>query len=266
MPILGRTRRYKICYLNTGHGTLGWTQAAGSATLVADIIEGKTPEIMLQGLISERRSKRALYEWNGGNVWLFKQINGLHGGEAYDQVMLGISRAADYHHFPYYLAGLLVYALIALMLRNILRRGGNTAYLTMWLGIFLVLSGGFAAEAVVIKTLKTHFAYTRPYAALPPGDVHVVEKRTDPEDAHHSFPSGHTAFATLMVIGLWPALSILFRVLGLCAIVSVMWSRMALGMHFPADVLGSFFIMLALVLIIRSVLYMALRRWFHLNC
>lgn len=48
-PVLGHTP-YDNLYLNTGHGTLGWTLGAGSAKIVADIIEGKTPAIALQGL------------------------------------------------------------------------------------------------------------------------------------------------------------------------------------------------------------------------
>jgi len=52
-PVMGGTP-YRNLFLNTGHGTLGWTQAAGSATLVADIMEGKTPAIMLHGLTMER--------------------------------------------------------------------------------------------------------------------------------------------------------------------------------------------------------------------
>lgn len=48
-PIIGGTP-YKNLFLNTGHGTLGWTQAAGSATLLADIMENKTPPILLHGL------------------------------------------------------------------------------------------------------------------------------------------------------------------------------------------------------------------------
>ncbi len=48
-PFLGKTP-YNNLFLNTGHGTLGWTQAAGSAAVVADCIEGKPPEILLHGL------------------------------------------------------------------------------------------------------------------------------------------------------------------------------------------------------------------------
>ena len=40
--------------MNTGHGTLGWTQAAGSAALIADVIEDKKTEISLEGLSIDR--------------------------------------------------------------------------------------------------------------------------------------------------------------------------------------------------------------------
>lgn len=52
-PILGMTP-YPNLMLNTGHGTLGWTQAAGSAHIVADIIDGQQPDIMMHGLTLER--------------------------------------------------------------------------------------------------------------------------------------------------------------------------------------------------------------------
>jgi D-amino-acid dehydrogenase len=48
-PIIGKTR-YPNLYMNTGHGTLGWTQAVGSAALLTDIIEGRPTEINLNGL------------------------------------------------------------------------------------------------------------------------------------------------------------------------------------------------------------------------
>jgi len=43
-PIVGRSPLPNL-YLNTGHGTLGWTMAAGSAAVLADIITGRVPDI-----------------------------------------------------------------------------------------------------------------------------------------------------------------------------------------------------------------------------
>ncbi len=52
-PVLGGSS-YSNLFLNTGHGTLGWTMACGSARAVADVVMGKTPEISLDGLTAER--------------------------------------------------------------------------------------------------------------------------------------------------------------------------------------------------------------------
>ncbi|MGK7866016.1 D-amino acid dehydrogenase [Falsiroseomonas sp. E2-1-a20] len=43
-PVVGPTR-YPNLFLNTGHGTLGWTMACGSGRVLADLISGKAPEI-----------------------------------------------------------------------------------------------------------------------------------------------------------------------------------------------------------------------------
>ena len=43
VPVVGRTR-YANLFLNTGHGTLGWTMACGSGHAIADIVSGRQPE------------------------------------------------------------------------------------------------------------------------------------------------------------------------------------------------------------------------------
>ncbi|THU05346.1 D-amino acid dehydrogenase [Lampropedia puyangensis] len=52
-PIIGATP-YRNLYLNTGHGTLGWTMSCGSARVLADLVTGKTPEISTEGLAIAR--------------------------------------------------------------------------------------------------------------------------------------------------------------------------------------------------------------------
>lgn len=44
VPVIGRTRRANL-FLNTGHGTLGWTLAAGSGRALADLVSGRPPEV-----------------------------------------------------------------------------------------------------------------------------------------------------------------------------------------------------------------------------
>ncbi|ALM83759.1 D-amino acid dehydrogenase [Bordetella sp. N] len=43
VPLIGRTRVPNL-YLNTGHGTLGWTMGVGSGRALADLINGSKPE------------------------------------------------------------------------------------------------------------------------------------------------------------------------------------------------------------------------------
>jgi D-amino-acid dehydrogenase len=44
VPLIGRTRLDNL-YLNTGHGTLGWTLAAGSGRALADLVSGHQPDV-----------------------------------------------------------------------------------------------------------------------------------------------------------------------------------------------------------------------------
>jgi len=52
-PVLGETR-YDNLFLNTGHGTLGFTMSCGSGRAVADAVMGKTPDISFDGLTAAR--------------------------------------------------------------------------------------------------------------------------------------------------------------------------------------------------------------------
>ena len=44
IPYIGKTK-YEGLYLNTGHGTLGWTMGAGSGKAISEIIANRTPDI-----------------------------------------------------------------------------------------------------------------------------------------------------------------------------------------------------------------------------
>ncbi len=52
-PIVGGTDLPNL-YLATGHGTLGWTMAAGTARVIADLISGRKPAIDMSGLTIDR--------------------------------------------------------------------------------------------------------------------------------------------------------------------------------------------------------------------
>lgn len=57
-PVVGATR-YDNLFLNTGHGTLGWTMACGSGKLVADQVMGQRPAIRADDLGLSRYDRGA---------------------------------------------------------------------------------------------------------------------------------------------------------------------------------------------------------------
>ncbi|WP_336035601.1 D-amino acid dehydrogenase [Acinetobacter bereziniae] len=52
-PIIGATR-FKNLFLNTGHGTLGWTMACGSGKLISDLVLNHQTDISTEGLSIQR--------------------------------------------------------------------------------------------------------------------------------------------------------------------------------------------------------------------
>ena len=53
MPLIGRSRLPNL-FLNTGHGTLGWTMSCGSGRVLADLISGDRPDIDTHDLAIDR--------------------------------------------------------------------------------------------------------------------------------------------------------------------------------------------------------------------
>jgi D-amino-acid dehydrogenase len=58
LPLIGRSK-YPNLFLNTGHGTLGWTLACGSGRALADIVSGRRPEPEFGFLETKTRAKSA---------------------------------------------------------------------------------------------------------------------------------------------------------------------------------------------------------------
>jgi signal peptidase II len=207
--------------------------------------------------------KETLYDWNGTNEWLFLEINSIQG-EYYDKAMVVLSSIADHHLFPYYMAALAFFAVLSYGIRKITKSGNASHTAAVWFGILAVLVAGYLTEGFIIGHAKNYFSYPRPYMALS-HDTRVLGNPPQ-DDSYHSFPSGHTGFIILMIVGLWPILSSELKLAGAVLIPAVMWSRMALGMHFPADVTWSFIIFLPLILAVRAFVYRVLRGGFGIKC
>ena len=64
-PIVGRSTVRNL-FLNTGHGTLGWTMAAGSAAVLADVISGRASAIETRDLGYARYQRRPMRATSAG--------------------------------------------------------------------------------------------------------------------------------------------------------------------------------------------------------
>lgn len=194
------------------------------------------------------------YDWLGLNTWLFKKINSISGIPVYDEMMQFFSIFGDKKALPYILSILVIFAIMSFAARVILKKGGNRNYFFMWINIFLVIGAGLAANYYTVTYIKKQSAYPRPYVALPVEQVKLLEIQPAKE-AYQSFPSGHVAIVTILVVALWPILGENPRWAGVLIIFGVAWSRMALGVHYPMDVISGFAISLFQMVIIRRILF-----------
>ena len=70
-PIIGKaSETYNNVWLNTGHGTLGWTMACGSAQVLADLVANHKPAIQSDDLSLNRYNKGVQKHANPKHVLL----------------------------------------------------------------------------------------------------------------------------------------------------------------------------------------------------
>jgi membrane-associated phospholipid phosphatase len=206
--------------------------------------------------------KEVFYDWGGANVALFQFINGIHGS-GYNEFMRFATQIGDRHFFVPYLMMLGIYAFLSILYRKLFRKGAVMQHFIMWIGIFVVMVASFVTYAVIISWFKDYFAYARPYALIE-GVVQLEMK--DASEAYRSFPSGHVAFISLMIFSLWPLLSKHMKLFGAFIILLVSWSRVSMGVHFPADALWGCALGFAIVFSMRVVIYTLLRKLFGIYC
>ena len=183
-------------------------------------------------------------DWDKSLFYFFNQVDNPY----YRDFMWVGSEAGNRHYFPFYV--LIITAIFYFQLKSSKMRPGTDfgRFRNGRLQVLAVLLLSYFANSFIIDRLKTVFALPRPYAALPTGTVTQLDFSVD---ALRSFPSGHASFAMVMVASLWPALGRVGRFIAVFYLLWVWTSRMALGVHFPSDLLAGGASALLTVLVIK---------------
>lgn len=160
------------------------------------------------------------YTWGGLNERLFLAVNHAGHGWLWDHLALWGTAAGDHKLYPFYATAALA---LALKRPNVLATQA-----------VLVLLCGYLIDWAIVSGIKPWLDFPRPPRALGVAAVHIL----GPAEYAHSFPSGHAAFAFVLMASLLPGAHWMLKALLVVFALWVGWSRMAVGAHFPADVLG----------------------------
>lgn len=185
--------------------------------------------------------KSVLYDWGGLNIALFQLINGFHP-VWWDRAMRLGTWVADHRTLAFVL-GIVAVAFLRTSSRDTVSER-------------FALAAGFAAAYVATSVLvwaaKLAVDFPRPAEALWPELTRVLVVPGDP----YSFPSGHAARAAMTATLFWPYLKLGLRLAAVLAVAWIALSRIALGAHFPADVVAG----AAIGVLVPRVLQSCLRR------
>lgn len=168
--------------------------------------------------------KHWLYDWGGANVVLFLDVN-----RALPEQMLWLpqllSWAGSYWGAP---------VVAALLLRWQRTQPADSAVrVRQALSTFLL---GVTLALLVAAVAKEAFAFPRPSSVLGEAFFHVMGL----PDSRYTLPSGHAVYVAALVASVWPLVAWRGRALLVAFALAVGWSRIALGMHFPADIVAGF--------------------------
>ena len=145
-------------------------------------------------------------------------------------------------------------------------------YYSKWFEVFFVIGSSAVCLHFIMPVLKHAFNFSRPICHMDISKINIIieygydfasmyKKRCLGFDS--SFPSAHTTIITLFIAGFWPVTRKFHGKILLISLPVIMGlSRIATGVHFPADVLGGTILATSVVITIRF-LFRKLKRFLN---
>lgn len=174
------------------------------------------------------------YSWYGTNQDLFFLLYGW-GVDLFAGLFPALEHIGDYKHFPYYLAVVIVFAIGHFIYRKLGRLRADGYFLRSQIAWVVAFILGFAFTVGIVALVKEYAAFPRPYYLFP-SKVSLLFGAPDAGDALRGFPSGHAAFTAFLIVGIWSRVLNSLKPLLILLLVTMCWFRIAIGAHFPADV------------------------------
>lgn len=176
-----------------------------------------------------------LYNFNGYNEKIFYIINNACSSIIVQYFFEYISAMFDIEMIAIY------YTIIAtILLYRIIKLKNYEQYSFCY--DFMVKFGiGYGLFGLTYAALKFGINMPRPFCSLPQQTFTTIIDISK-ERCHSSFPSSHAGIVFFITIFLWNYVQARARLIWLILIGLVATSRMALAMHYPADIFYSFFI------------------------
>lgn len=185
-------------------------------------------------IITSMSLKTFLYDWNGYNKAIFLNINHYFSDANIQYFFKYLSALFNISNFA-------IYYIFAAMIFCFKYRNIPTEKFLAVYNYFVKIGIIYALIGFSYAFIKFTIDMPRPFCSLSSHEFFTVAN-TLAERCESSFPSAHTAIAILISYSLWGVLSKALKLVVIVTTILVMFSRIVLAMHYPADIFYSILI------------------------
>ena len=177
--------------------------------------------------------KTIFYDFGNLNTQAFIYLNKLTNYGCFPQLFKMLSTVFYYKFFLIYF---LIACLICVYKVRQTEKPLKTRKIYQYIDELFCIAICYCLFTTIYGLLKHTVNLPRPYCSLPTDQFQTI-LQVSYERCLSSFPSAHIALSVIIMYYLWSHLNKLFKSLSVICIIMVALSRIALAMHYPADII-----------------------------
>lgn len=195
--------------------------------------------------------KEIFYDLAGYNKTIFLKLNHITNHSGFLYFLKYISSIFNIENFALVYLALCLYQYIKL--KNVDPRVLTQTFHGKY-NILVHAGICYALFGFTYAFLKFYINIPRPFCSLPEGDFSTIID-TSTERCLSGFPSAHTGLAIMASYLLWRYFNSTMKLTAIITIIFTALSRIALAMHYPADILYSIFVVLFVILVSNVIFF-----------